>query len=580
MTDESTFWMHLPLTTREKLRAKQNLKEYRACVRELTAVPMESQVAAENDYLENENRLLYKRMSQNDTVLINIPPDNYRVLYRLAKELRENDRSRITALKFDDLRHAAGEYARNPPQQKQNQIPLAMEQKIVDIALENILWGSPHIQFAMRNIGYLETKPHQVIGVLKRNNIPIAKYRRAKGIPWDCLLPCLEKLLAEEDDDEPHPRVKISGMPRNPYRRPHKRLIRFLRNATISPEELALNRYLRLENMLLVGHYYRNRRELHLTGDEKRTLAAPASKLRGLNRRHVPLLTPAQIIQYTRKQAAKKYASACPRTKREEEYISTRYLEDLLRGLLEDHHFSSREKVYALMKEYFGEGLPAFRVYDVLGKLGFFVEKLRKGIPWREFKRKFADVTWAGDFFSVDVMSKYGILTYQVMFFVHLGTGEVTIAGASHHATSEWVISLIRQWTDAGSPFGANARFLIRDCDRRYTKDVDWYFTSIGLLPRRITPGAPVMNCQAEIFVNQIKSECLNQLPIFSEKELKMLLRFYQQYYNTQRPNARARGGCIHEDASHWQRDGEVVLESLLPGILNFYCRHSFDKSA
>ena len=149
------------------------------------------------------------------------------------------------------------------------------------------------------------------------------------------------------------------------------------------------------------------------------------------------------------------------------------------------------------------------------------------------------------------------------------------IAGASPHATLEWVISKIKQWTDADSLFGTSTKFLNRDCDRRYTKEVDWYFTSIGMLPRKIIQAAPVMNCQAEFFVRQIKHECLNQLPIFSEHQLKALLENYQLYYNTQRPNIRAKGGYIHKDSRHWQHEGEIVKESLLPGILNFYYREA-----
>lgn len=256
--------------------------------------------------------------------------------------------------------------------------------------------------------------------------------------------------------------------------------------------------------------------------------------------------------------------------------LSVRQLPEFLSREIAANSIKSRQEAIQLVHKHFGKKIPVFRILNVLYDLGYFMErKKRNGISWREFKKSYADVTWAADFFSVEVLSKYGILTYQVMFFVHLGSGEVFIAGASPHATSEWVISKIKQWTDVDSPFGTSAKFLIRDCDRRYTKEVDWYFTSIGVLPRKITPAAPVMNCQAEIFVRQIKHECLNQLPIFSERQLNMLLNNYQLYYNTQRPNIRAKGGYIHTNGKHWKYEGKIVKESLLPGILNFYYREA-----
>lgn len=138
---------------------------------------------------------------------------------------------------------------------------------------------------------------------------------------------------------------------------------------------------------------------------------------------------------------------------------------------------------------------------------------------------------------------------------------------------------MIKSWTDAESPFGSKAKFLIRDCDKRYTKEVDWYFTAIGLQPRRITPYAPVMNCQAESFVNHVKSECLNQFLIVSEKQLKKLLQYYQHYYNTQRPNSKMQGWCIQQNETHRQNSGAVRRESLLPGVLTYYCRDNSSDS-
>ncbi len=578
MTPEIPYWINLTPTVRQQMRAAYELKEFRACVRELTAVPLEEQVMAENEYLFAENRLFYNRLSKNDTVLIHIPLDNCRILYRHARKLHECHRHYMTLFRYDDLRIIASDYEKDPPSPKKNSISLDMEQLIVDMALENPLWGVPHIMTSMRNIGYWETKMHHVTSALKRNYIPTSKLRRSKGVSWDYLLPTLQMLLAEDDDFSSR-FVKLENMPKNPYSAPHKRLMKFIRTAKISPNTLELNRYLRMENTILTGYFYRKNKELHLTIDEKRQLAKPASKLHGLNKRQVPLLTPSQIVQYCRKQTAKKYSSKCPtktRGKADSDLLSVRQLPEFLSREIEANRIKSRQEAVQLVHKHFGKKIPVFRILNVLYDLGYFTErKKRNGISWREFKKTYADVTWAGDFFTVEVLSKYGILTYQVMFFVHLGSGEVFIAGASPHATSEWVISKIKQWTDADSPFGTSAKFLIRDCDRRYTKEVDWYFTSIGVLPRKITPAAPVMNCQAEIFVRQIKHECLNQLPIFSEHQLKMLLENYQLYYNTQRPNIRAKGGYIHKDDRHWRHEGEIVKESLLPGILNFYYREA-----
>ncbi len=586
MSNEVPCWLQISLSNREQMRADHELKKFKECIEELTANPLDDQVMAENEYYAVENRIYYNRLSDNDTILIDIPPDNCRVLYRHALDLHESDRQYMTLYKFEDLQMLATDYEKFPPTPAQNSIPLDMEQRIVDIALENPLWGVPHIMTSMRNIGYWETKMHHVASALRRNHIPNSKRRSAKGISWEFLLPTLQFLLAE-DDDFLDRFIHDRKIPYNPYAKPHEKLMKFIRTATISPQILALNRFLRVENTLLSGFYYREYKELHLSNDEKCLLAKPASTLSGINRHAVPLLTPKEIVTFCRKQAGQKYASKCPqkklnqteKEKRKKEKAKYKPLKDLsayIESKVKKKEYETPEEAFADIEKEFGPKVEKHRVLDCLRISGFFKMKQKaNGITWEEFKSGFADVTWAGDFFSVDVFTKYGILTYQVLFFVHLGSGEVFIAGASHHATSDWVISQIKQLTDAESPFGPTARFLIRDCDRRYTKEVDWYFTSIGLLPKKITPDAPVMNCQAEIFVRQIKQECLNHLPIFSEHQLKKLLECYAKYYNTQRPNVRAKGGYIQKSDRNWQYEGKIVMESLLPGILNYYYREA-----
>ena len=589
MYDESTYWMNLPVTQREKIREEIQRREYKAFIRELTSMPLTQQVQAENAYLRTENRMFHNRISNNDTILYPIPPDNFRVLYKYALELTEEQRSWMTILSFEALALAAKNYEGNPPQPKSNQMSVEAEQILIDMAIENILWGTPHLQHAMWNIGFENLKPSQVYSTLKRNNIPTTLKRRSKGIDWTCFLACMDILLEEES--LPDKKIKIrpkSNLPDNPYRKWHRRLVNFYRNASIEPEDMALNRYLRMENMILSGIYFKDHKELKLTRAEKVSLAQTASKIRGPNRDKMPLLTPAEIVRFARRQAGKKNGHKSPKRELDHENemkkprFSRKILKDFIAGYVRrcsgDY---SRKQIWREVENYFQRKISIREINDLMYELGLFTPPTpRNTIQWNEFKKRYAGVTWAGDFFSVYVWSKYGVLKYQIMFFVHLSTGEVFIAGASNKADSAWVLSMIKTWTDAESPFGKEAKFLIRDCDRRYTKEVDWYFTAIGLMPRRITPYAPVMNCQAETFVHHVKSECLNQFFIVSERQLRKILQYYQLYYNTQRPNSKMQGWCIRQNDTHRQSIGAIRRESLLPGVLTYYCRDNGNSTS
>ena len=72
MAKEQTFYMALPRTEREKLRERQKLRVYREYTKNMTAININAQMDAESDYLAVENRILYRRLTKNDTEMLGI----------------------------------------------------------------------------------------------------------------------------------------------------------------------------------------------------------------------------------------------------------------------------------------------------------------------------------------------------------------------------------------------------------------------------------------------------------------------------------------------------------------------------
>ncbi len=192
MKKEPSFYMALPVTERDKLREKQKLSTYREYTRNLTGLDINKQMDAESDYLVKENQLLFRRLTNGDTELLDITPQNFRILGRLAKRLPERFRSDVTIMKYEDLIRGCEHFESNPPPVKSNQIPLEIEQQIIDFALENPTWGSPHILYALRNIGNFQLKEHHVRRVLVKNHIPISAERVKKGLPWKAFVAAMK----------------------------------------------------------------------------------------------------------------------------------------------------------------------------------------------------------------------------------------------------------------------------------------------------------------------------------------------------------------------------------------------------
>jgi putative transposase len=56
-----------------------------------------------------------------------------------------------------------------------------------------------------------------------------------------------------------------------------------------------------------------------------------------------------------------------------------------------------------------------------------------KTTTWKEFIRTHIEVLVATDFFTAEVWTKAGLVTYDVLFFLHLASRTVPVAGMTLH---------------------------------------------------------------------------------------------------------------------------------------------------
>jgi len=72
----------------------------------------------------------------------------------------------------------------------------------------------------------------------------------------------------------------------------------------------------------------------------------------------------------------------------------------------------------------------------------------KKETTWTEFINSHMDVLVATDFFTVEVWSRLGLVTYYVLFFIHLGTRKVHLGGITPNPDQRWVAQIARNITD------------------------------------------------------------------------------------------------------------------------------------
>jgi len=75
------------------------------------------------------------------------------------------------------------------------------------------------------------------------------------------------------------------------------------------------------------------------------------------------------------------------------------------------------------------------------------------------------------------------------------------------------------------------ARFLIHDCDSRFSRAFDEVFRSEGVEIIRTPFRAPQADAFAERWVGTVRRDCLDWLLISSRRQLERVLRVYVDHY-------------------------------------------------
>ena len=159
----------------------------------------------------------------------------------------------------------------------------------------------------------------------------------------------------------------------------------------------------------------------------------------------------------------------------------------------------------------------------------------KKHTSWATFLKVHWNVMAATDFFTVEVWTLRGLVTYYVLFFMRLETRSLHIAGVTTAPNSAFMQQMARNLTDVDDGFLLNSRYLIMDRDTKYTEEFRDSLDREGVKPVRCPVRAPNCNAFAERFVRSIREECLDRMILFSEVSLRRALRAYVIHYHSER---------------------------------------------
>ena len=121
----------------------------------------------------------------------------------------------------------------------------------------------------------------------------------------------------------------------------------------------------------------------------------------------------------------------------------------------------------------------------------------------------------SADFFTVEVSTWRGLVTYYVLIVMELSSRRVCLAGVTPHPDHSFMTQVARNLTDCGDGFLLGKRFLILDRVKKYGEGFRNTLEDTGTEIVRLPVRSPNLNAYAERMVLSLKSECLDRMILF-----------------------------------------------------------------
>ena len=325
--------------------------------------------------------------------------------------------------------------------------------------------------------------------------------------------------------------------------------------------------YLREENRILKAQL-RNRR-LQLTDDDRRRLARIGARLgRRLLRDVATIVTPDTILRWHRQLIARKWSYSHCRPGRPSVKVEIRRL---VVRMATDNPTWGYTRIQGALKN-LGHRVARATVATILNKQGI-PPSGRRSTSWQTFLRAHWRAIIAADFFTTEVWTSRGMVTFYTVFTIELHSRRVRILGSTPHPDEAFMLQIVRQLTAArDSGLFDKRRVFLCDRDGKWTTAVRQMLEASGWRVIQTPFRAPNCNAHAERFVRSIKEECLDRLIPLGERHLRQMLVEYVKHYHRER-NHQGLDNELIEKSDVRHSSGRVRKRQRLGGLLSYYYR-------
>jgi len=172
-------------------------------------------------------------------------------------------------------------------------------------------------------------------------------------------------------------------------------------------------------------------------------------------------------------------------------------------------------------------------------------------------------------FFTTEVWTWRGLVTFYTVFVIDLASRRVQILGSTPHPDEAFMRQIARTVTMADNGI---CHVLSCDRDAKWSEAVRACLQDAGIGVIQTPYRAPNANAHAERFVRSIKEECLDRLIPFGERHFRRAVAEFVTHYHGER-NHQGLGNELIEGQPALGCVGRIRRRQRLGGLLNYYAR-------
>lgn len=243
----------------------------------------------------------------------------------------------------------------------------------------------------------------------------------------------------------------------------------------VNRHQLEVIAYLREENRVLKEQL--GGRHPRLTDPQRRRLAATGYRLgRQALTDVATIVTPDTILRWHRQLIARKWTTVRRRVGRPG---VLREIRALTVRMARENPTCGYRRIQGALKN-LGHRVARSTIAGLLRAEGIGPVPERP-TSWRTFLAAHCGAIAAADFFTTEVWTARGLITYYTLFVIDLASRRVQIVGSTPHPDQSFVLQMARTVTDADDGFLRSSRILICDRDTKWSAAVRQTLEAAGI---------------------------------------------------------------------------------------------------